>query len=301
MRILFTGASSCTGMHFVQELAHRGHSITCIFTRNFKDYHGIRKDRIQKILPFVEPVWNTRFGDEGFCTLIQKNAFETYAHHMAWTRGYGTEKYNIKQAVHNNTLHLPKVVALLRKHGAQIVLTNSVFEGMNVRCEGGHAPFEAHGIAKRETTKAFLAFKSTVPVRRFIIPNPVGTFDNIRLVEYLHSSWLRGETPHIRYPDNIRDNIPIPYLRTRYSEFIEESKLYCSPSGWVQSNQAFVQRVAHHLGKHFLYKTPCIFGPQQDSHQPIRLHNIDPMPAIQSESHFWDSLCTHYQDRFTIC
>ena len=299
MNILFTGASSCTGMHFVQDLALRGHQLTCVFTRSMKEYHGIRKERILRILPYVKAIWNTKFGGRSFCTLIQENNFDTYAHHMAWTKGYGTENYDIQKALRNNTNHLSKVIDLLQKNGCvQVILTNSVFEGLDIICEGGDAPFESHGTAKKETTKAFLAFTSKLPIRRFIIPNPIGIYDNTRLVEYLHTSWQKGETPHIRYPENIRDNIPIPALRKQYTKFIEGTELKTAPSGWVQNNQSFVQMVALELQKRFSYTTPCIFGPQTDYHQPIRLHNTDPILPMQRESEFWDNLCTHYAKRF---
>ena len=299
MNILFTGASSCTGMHFVQELALRGHKITCVFTQSMKDYQGIRSVRIQKILPHIIPIWNTKFGDEQFNALLKNNRFETYAHHMAWTKGYGTDRYDIRQAVHNNTHQLSKVINLLVQQGcSQVILTGSVFEGMDVVCTGGKAPFEAHGMAKKETTQMFLTYSSTLPIRRFIIPNPVGTFDNMRLLEYLHTSWSKGERPHIRYPDNIRDNIPISFLRKRYADFIVESGIYTAPSGWIQSNQTFVQKVASELRARFSYEATSIFGPQADALQPIRLHNTQPMPTMHDESTFWDSLCEHYSVRF---
>ena len=301
MNILFTGASSCTGMHFVQELAIRGHKITCVFTRNMKDYQGIRSARIRNLLPYITPKWNIKFGDEQFCALLQKNHFDTYAHHMAWTKGYGTNRYNIKQAVHNNTYQLSKVIKILVQQGcSQVILTGSVFEGMDVVCVGGKAPFESHGMAKKETTQRFLTYSSTIPIRRFIIPNPIGTFDNMRLLEYLHTSWSKGESPHIRYPDNIRDNIPISFLKKRYADFIVESEICTAPSGWIQSNQTFVQRVAAALRDRFSYKAACIFGPQSDRLQPVQLHNTQPMPTIYDESLFWDSLCEHYRVRFGI-
>ena len=155
MNILFTGASSCTGMHFVQELLLRGHTITCVFTKDLTDYRGIRAQRVRKLLPHVIPIWNTLFGDKAFCSLLQNNNFDTYAHHMAWTKGYGTDQYDVEKAVHNNTHQLANVIELLRRKGCmQVILTSSVFEGTDVVCEGRKAPFEPHGTAKKETENA---------------------------------------------------------------------------------------------------------------------------------------------------
>jgi len=62
MRILFTGASSFTGMWFVQELAMQGHQITATFLKPFSSYSGLRKIRIDNILKLCEPVFECPFG-----------------------------------------------------------------------------------------------------------------------------------------------------------------------------------------------------------------------------------------------
>ena len=72
-----------------------------------------------------------------------------------------------------------------------------------------------------------------------------------------------------------------------------------APSGWVLSNRELVQKIANELGKRFAYKTNCIFGPQVDFQQPLRLHNTEPMPTKWDEERFWDELSEHYRDRFS--
>ena len=47
MKILFTGASSFTGMHFAKELAEQGHKVICPFLRPENAYIGIRRERIE--------------------------------------------------------------------------------------------------------------------------------------------------------------------------------------------------------------------------------------------------------------
>ena len=292
MNILFTGASSCTGMHFILELIERGHTVTCTFTGKKSDYHNIKKKRIERILPYITPIWNTSFGDHQFCTLLKKNRFESYAHHMAWTQGYGTKEYSTQDALHNNTYNLKKVLFLLKSHDCtQVILTCSVFEGLDGICSGGTTPFEAHGEAKKQTTHTFLQHSS-------IIPNPVGTFDRVRLVEYLHSFWIQKRIPQIHYPENIRDNIPMYLLTRRYGDFIQESSLYASPSGWVQNNKEWVQKIAKELSLRFGYDTPCDYGPQRDYDQPKKLCNIEPMRPKEKELLFWDVLAEHYRVRF---
>lgn len=299
MNILFTGASSCTGMHFVLALLRKGHTVTCTFTKRHHDYDGVKKKRIEQIISQITPIWNTSFGDKNFCTLVEKGRFSTYAHHMAWTKGYGTKDYNISKAIQNNTNNLELVVQLLKKNGCtQIILTRSVFEGDHVLCQGGSTPFEPHGNAKKQTSLLFLQQSSIIPIRQFIIPNPVGTFDQVRLVEYLHSCWKKQKTPQIHYPKNIRDNIPIPLLQRRYTGFLKESSSWTSPSGWIYSNKDWIEKVARELKKRFHYQTPCVYGPQRDNNQPLQLYNTEPMIAPWDEQAFWDRLAQHYRQRF---
>ena len=146
MNILFTGASSFTGMHIVQALTEQGHHVICTFTQSLDAYDGIRKQRILRILPSINPIWNTLFGDASFLATIHRYPIDTYAHHMAWTKGYNTPHYDRTTAVANNTHNLITVLqALERKNCQQIILTGSVFEGEHVDCRQGNAPFEKHG------------------------------------------------------------------------------------------------------------------------------------------------------------
>src|SRR5258708_17815592 len=72
MRILFTGASSFTGCWIVQELVHAGHEVTAVFTKTGpEDYRGLRRNRLDHVLPLVRTVWETRFGDERFLDLCR--------------------------------------------------------------------------------------------------------------------------------------------------------------------------------------------------------------------------------------
>lgn len=297
MQILFTGASSFTGMHFVKELSTH-HTVFCTFTKAHDAYSGIEKERIESIIPHIIPLWNTRFGSPQFLSILKQHSFDTYAHHMAWTKGYGTNKYPIEKAIQNNTLNLPYVTSLLQRNGcSQIILSNTVLEGDDVDLQEGHAPFEPHGEAKKRTTALFCS-QSPLPIRRFIIPNPIGTFDNIRLVESLHQQWTQRQTPHIQYPENIRDNIPIPVLTKRYSSFLNENIPVASPSGWKESNSDFVERIARELSKRFAYNTPVVLGPQKDHSQPRILCNTESALENWDASRFWDTLSLHYKKRF---
>jgi len=301
MNILFTGASSFTGMHFVKSLVAQRHNLICIFTQSKDSYTGIRRARIQEILPKIRPIWNTRFGDATFLTVLNNHRIDTYTHHMAWTKGYNTTTYDKDRAIQNNTHQLSAVLQSLERNGCrQVLLTGSVFEGKDVDCRQGTAPFEAHGEAKKETTMRFLTAQTSIPIRRFIIPNPFGTFDQQRFVEYLHLSWLNNRTPHLLYPDNIRDNIPIPLLQNAYLRFVHNRDLVLAPSGFIESNASFAHRIAKVFAKHFGYSTPLHIDTNKDDNQPLWLSNTDTETSSWDEELFWRTLCHHYEQRFVL-
>ena len=49
MKILFTGASSFTGMHFIEALLLEGHEVLAVFSRPMEAYTGISQVRMKRI------------------------------------------------------------------------------------------------------------------------------------------------------------------------------------------------------------------------------------------------------------
>ena len=301
MRILFCGASSTTGLHFVQALHKRGHILTCTFTKpNLNDYDGIRKKRVQIIETLATTVFGIKFGDERFLTFLKHTSFDVYIHHMTWTEGYKSSYYDEEKAFTNNTNALSSVERILYANGCTtFVCTGSIFEGLSNPLVHTSTPFEALGRAKRKSTLYIKNTLKKLAFRYFVISNPFGRYDQVRFVEYLNQSWIRGEVPLVQTPNYIRDNIPLPYLSQCYVDFIEGDDTYCAPSGFVLSNAAFAQKIAHERHKRGYGDAPIAYNWSHAHTQPMELfHNTPKISSSFQEHIFWDQLFSHHQDRF---
>ena len=70
VRILFTGASSFTGMWFATALARRGHSVVAAIRREERAYAGLRCERVARAAQCCQLVWNAPFGSNRFLDSI---------------------------------------------------------------------------------------------------------------------------------------------------------------------------------------------------------------------------------------
>ena len=99
MRILFTGASSFTGYWFVKELASAGHDVTAVFQSGLDTYTGIRRDRVQQLLGFCNPLFNCPFGSDAFIDAIQRgSSWDVFCHHAADVSNYKSPDFDVAKA-----------------------------------------------------------------------------------------------------------------------------------------------------------------------------------------------------------
>ena len=88
MKLLFLGASSFTGYHFVKKISETNqYKIYCTLTKNLNQYDSIRLRRIKSLnkkknIFFIR---NIKFGDKKFMHLIKKNSFNMLCMHHAET------------------------------------------------------------------------------------------------------------------------------------------------------------------------------------------------------------------------
>ena len=214
MKILITGGSSFTGYWFIRELAARGHTLTAIVRGEKDQYTGLRKERVGQIAQWADIVWNCSFGDDTFLQLLD-DRYEVICHHGAQVENYKSPDFDIAAALHNNTLHVRTVMEKIKATGTRkLVLTGSVFEA-NEGSPPGIA-FSPYGLSKTITWEIFRywGWKFSLPLTKFVIPNPFGPYEEPRFCNYLMQSWIKGETPSINTPDYIRDNIHADLLAT---------------------------------------------------------------------------------------
>lgn len=300
MRILFTGASSFTGMWFVEALAKSGHNVVTVFQKREDAYSGIRKRRVDRVCKHSRPVFECSFGDDRFLSLIHEQPWDLLCHHAATVTNYKSPDFDVQAAVANNTHRLKEVLQALSKQECQrVLLTGSVFE--QTATEPAVSPY---GESKGITFQLFQehAEKAHMALGKFVIPNPFGPYEEPRFTSSLAKAWLRGETPTVRTPEYIRDNIHVSLLASAYTTFAEQlSEKYqeCRPSGYRETQGAFTERFASAMCPRL--DLPCSFeiAQQETFSEPLKRVNTDPISLLNwNESSAWDALADYYRELF---
>src|SRR5436190_9316160 len=130
MRILFTGASSFTGFHFVNGLLSAGHELVCPLRGTVSSYNGVRRARIEGLQSTTRLVESTSFGSEAFLALMRGAApLDLLCHHGAEVANYKSPDFDPLHALQNNSQSLPLVLkAFKESRGKALVLTGTIFE-----------------------------------------------------------------------------------------------------------------------------------------------------------------------------
>jgi len=249
------------------------------------------------------------FGDARFVSLIERGGFDVLCHHGADATNYRSPDFDVTAAVASNTLHLRKVLETLRASGCtRVVLTGSVFEGGEGAGSAGLPHFSPYGLSKALTGEVFRHFARQAEVRlgKFVIPNPFGPFEEPRFTAYLVRSWYAGETPGVKTPDYVRDNIHVSLLALAYLRFVERlpsdagfEKL--NPSGYIEAQGTFARRFSRELGRRLGLACAVEEAVQTEFSEPMIRVNTDPVDARGlgwNEADAWDGLAEHYAKRF---
>jgi len=129
-----------------------------------------------------------------------------------------------------------------------------------------------------------------VPFGKFVIANPFGPLEQPRLGAYLARTWAAGDAAEIKTPDYIRDNIHVGLLATCYRRFVEDTDTApafrkLNPSGYVESQGAFVERVAREIGRRSGLRCAVTLLPQTQFPEPMMRVNTDPAARYAGD---WD-------------
>ena len=306
MRILFTGASSLTGYHFVRELSAAGHEILMTFTRKLDEYDGVRSLRVERVAQLGRSGVGVRFGDGRFMELLDDfGHVDLLCHHAAEVRDYKSADFDIPAALASNTNNIRKVLQALYERGCRrVVLTGSVFERAEGAGSGGRPSFSPYGLSKALTWEVFRYYGPNIGmhVGKFVIPNPFGPYEEPRFTTFLARSWLAGEVAVVKSPEYVRDNIHVSLLARSYGQFIyglpdAAGTSRINPSGYVESQGSFATRFAGAMRDRL--DVPCQLQLQRQiefGEPKIRI-NVDPVDEHAlgwSESEAWDELASFY-------
>lgn len=310
MKILFTGASSFSGLWFVKELASRRHTITAVFKRPLEDYDGIRRHRIDLVLPFCNAIFNAPFGHENFMQALNEDHWDLFCHHAADVTDYRSPNFNVAAALASNTYNLKAILQQLCDRGCRkVLLTGSVFEQNEGTGSDELRAVSPYGLSKGLTYDVFAYYTSIMKMKlgKFVIPNPFGPFEEGRFTNYLAANWLEGKVPAVNSPLYIRDNVPVNLLAKAYVQFAEEledlpgiEKFY--PSYYAESQGEFTARFAHALKPRLNVDCRFDLKEQKDFSEPIErvnYHCLDVKSLKWNEDEFWDETARYYQSLMT--
>lgn len=307
MKILITGGSSFTGYWFIKKLKEKGHSITATAQGKKNSYTGLRKERIDQAGEWADIVWETSFGDSKFIELVE-DKYDILCHHGAHVENYRSPGFDIAGAFGLNSRSCSMVIEKAKANGIKrIVLTGSVFEANEGVGSDPLVAFSPYGLSKTITWETFRywCWKLDMPLGKFVIPNPFGPYEEPRFCNYLISAWLKGETPEIKTPDYIRDNIHISSLAAIYANWIgladypAMEKL--GPIGYIESQGAFAKRFAVEMQNRLPLKCTIREGKQVAFDEPLFRVNTSKIILPENEwneEKAWDELALYYEKAF---
>ncbi len=310
MRILFTGASSFTGIWFVRELGKAGHGV-CAVMRGTKDsYHGIRQERLAMIPPDTNCEWEAPFGTSQFLSVIERHGpFDLFCHHAAEVANYRNDDFDASRALAANTHNVAQVLERLKRAGCRrLLLTGSVFEGGEGAGSEPLGAINPYGLSKELTARsfAFYAARAQVGLGKFVIANPVGPYEEPRFTSYLMKAWYAAEPARVATPSYVRDNIHVSLLAMAYARFAAElpvlgQRRFC-PSGYVETQGAFAQRCAREMKSRLGLACDLQLAKQSEFPEPPVRINTDPaacVPLVWREDAAWDEFAVYYERRAT--
>ena len=310
MRVLFTGASSFTGYWFVRKLVEAGHQVTACFRGERSSYEGVRKMRIDGLVDDVDAVWSIEVGDQKFLDLVASCDFDLFCHHAAEMADYRSWNFDPLEATAKNTRGAREILRSLSARGCRrLIMTGSVFEPYEGQGDAGSRAFNPYGLSKHLSFEVYRmeAELAGVNIDKFVIPNPFGALEEPRFTSYLVKEWKEGRVPGCRTPDYVRDNIPVDLLALNYRNFCEQGIISqvvrrASPSGYVETQGAFANRVAVEFGRRFGKPVEVELERQTDFSEPlVRINNEPQMLSAQtwSEEHFWDTAVNYWMTKIS--
>lgn len=297
MRILFTGASSFTGMWFVEKLAAAGHHIIAPLRRPFTDYHDLRKARIERLLLSADLRFGVPYGSKEFLELARE-PFDLFCHHAADVANYKSPDFDYAAALKNNTGNLHEILPALRSC-KKIVLTGSVFEQNEGAGSDNLRAVSPYGLSKGLTSDVFQYFCQIyqMPLAKFVIPNPFGPFEEFRFTSFLMQHWMEKKAAHVTMPAYVRDNIPASLLADAYVDFVLSDRKKSNPSGYVGTQGAFTQIFAENMRKRLNLPCEYTLANQTEFLEPRERFNTEPVDLSQDQK-AWDELAAYYERAF---
>lgn len=299
MRILFTGASSFTGYWFAEALRDAGHEVVAPLRGGLAGgADPLRGERLARLARAgVELIPDCPFGSAPFLVLAA-DGFDVLCHHAAEVGDYRSPDFDVAAALAANTSNLRQLLAVIGKRATGgIVLTGSFFEADEGAGSAPRRAFSPYAVSKTLTADVvrYRCREAGVPFAKFVIPHPFGPLEQPRLGAYLAKTWRGGGTVEIKTPAYIRDNIHVGLLAAAYARFVRAESAadrQLNPSGYIESQGAFVERIAREVRQRTGLACGVTLLRQQEFPEPVIRVNTDPANHYVpdwDESAAWDA------------
>ena len=273
MRLLFLGASSFTGYHFVNKISdNKQNKIYCTLTKNLNKYKSTRLERIKllnkkKNIFFIKKV---KFGDKKFIKLLSRKKFDIICLHHASTKNYNNDlKFNLNKSIKENTPNLRKVFSKIHNQ-TTIIVTNTIYQKIN---EKKYKAVNKYGISKSITYDKIKSIckEFDFKLKSIFITNPWGILEEKKLNYYLINNWLKNKKTFISHPNYIRDNIYIDKLTKYYLKILNSNstKINYFPSGYCSTNKVFIEAFKIKFEKFFNKKVKIEYANNAKYSQPM--------------------------------
>lgn len=280
MRILLTGASSFTGTWFAEALRGAGHEVVAPLRSGVEaGSDPLRAERVGRLSRAgVALVPDCAFGSARFLDLVGAESFDVLCHHAAEVGDYRSPDFDIAGAVAANTANVRQVLATMGARALKrVVLTGSFFEAGEGAGSTPLRAFSPYAVSKALTADLmhYRCDEAGLPLAKFVIPHPFGPLEQPRLGAYLAKTWRSGGTAEIKTPAYIRDNIHVSLLAAAYARFVGDNREKLNPSGYIESQGAFVERIAREVRVRTGLTCAVTLLQQQDFPEPLIRINTD--------------------------
>ena len=303
MKILFTGISSFTGFWIANYFASKGYTIDAVLTKkNITQYDSLRIERLTRLSDNINLIFDCRFGDNKFISLIKSNQYDIIIHHASNVKDYSSNSFDWQLAINENTNNIEIVIKEISANSNAIFsYSSTVFEKGGISKDD---PINKYAFSKKLSNEIikYFCFKYGIKFTQIFISNPFGPFEDFKLNHHILTSWKSCLDFVIKTPEYIRDFIPVDLLAISYFEHIISLQITnnlihsYSPSGYQMKIVDYVfflsNKLKQHSGDEKNYKTEN----QINFSEPIKLVNETNVLSNKTwnEKEFWFKYFNYY-------
>jgi len=300
--VFLTGVSSFTGCWMAKGLLDAGYQVVGTFTRSGPEaYVGLEAERLRLVLDRIEPVWSAPFGSEAMRTALQETAPDILGLHAAKVGDHTAADFDVMGSARETLEGLPELLDDFQRLGGKgVIHTASYFEADTGTGDTPREAFSPYALCKGLTWQLvrFETIRRSLPLLRFVIPNPFGPLDKPGFTTYLLDTWSTGARAQVRTPEYVRDNIPVDRLALEYVGACDQMLAtpperweWVEPAGFQEPQGVFARRFADEVRSRTGWACELEIPVQTDFRQPLSRTNRGTEISVDWDAGaFWDSL-----------